>query len=178
MQETKLLKCGYTARSALVLLLHTDPQLDLQDVEEVYYPYVRLKYLIQVGTGKRIKKLNKICDCIIDRVSGSAYEAKGEPEFEDVSISEEEALEPVVSMNECYDLGHTFALKQYIGKAKLMKTPQMQIIEENLFYKRFFVVTCLDEQQQEYYILVDGVDGGISVLDNEGKYAALAEEND
>lgn len=175
MIETKILKCGYTAREALLMLLRTDPNLDLQDVEEVYYPYVRFRYLVTVGSGKRMKKLNKLSDCIIDRVSGSVYETRGEPEFEDVQISEEDALEIMVPMHECYDTGHDFTLKQYLGKAKLMFTPKMQIIEEDLFYKKFYVVGCMDEIGQMYYILVDGVDGGISVLDNEKHHVALEE---
>ena len=167
MIDTKILKCGYTAREALLMLLRTDPNLDLQDIEEVYYPYVRFRYLIAVGSGKRMEKLNKLSDCIIDRVSGSVYESSGEPEFEALRIQKEDALEIAVPLHECYDIGHDFTLKQYVGKAKLMFTPRMQIIEEDLFYKRFYVVGCMDENGQMYYILVDGVDGGISVLDNE-----------
>lgn len=73
----------------------------------------------------------------------------------------------MIPLHKCYDIGHDFTLKQYIGKAKLMFTPQMQIIEEDLFYKKFYVVGCMDENGQMYYILVDGVDGGLSILDNE-----------
>ncbi|MDO4546183.1 MAG: hypothetical protein Q4C25_08495 [Bacillota bacterium] len=176
MIKTKILKCGYTARGALVLLLHTDPNLDLQDVEEVYYPYVRFRYLVTVGKGKRVDKLNKISDCIIDRVSGSTYESKGEAEFEDAEIHEDEALDVQIPMNECYDIGHSFTLKQYIGKAKLLMTPQMQIIEEDEFYKKFYIVKCLDEEGQEYFILVDAVDGGISVLDHEKHHGPIEGE--
>ena len=165
--KVNILKYGYSAREALLLLLRTDPNLDLQNLEEVYYPYVRLRYLITVGSGKYMEKLNKISDCIIDRVSGSVYDAAGDPEFEEVSINEKDALEIIVPMHECYDKGHDFTLKQYVGKAKLMFTPQMQIIEEDIFYKKFYVVGCRDENGLMYYILVDGVDGGLSVLDNE-----------
>ena len=175
MIKTKILKPGYTQKEALVLLLHTDPNLNLEDIEEVYYPYIRLRYLINVGKGRFVKKLSKFSDCIIDRVSGSTYESKGEPEFEEVEISEEEALEINTPLNECYDIGHSFSLKQYIGKAKLMFTPQMQIIEEDLFYKKFYIVTCTNPSGNIYYILVDAVDGGISVLDHEKHIKELAE---
>ncbi|MDD4200711.1 MAG: hypothetical protein PHS19_04905 [Eubacteriales bacterium] len=167
MIESKIIKCGYTAREALLLLLRTDKNINLQNIEEVYYPYIRLRYLVTVGSGKRMEKLNKFSDCIIDRVSSSVYEAKGEPEFEEVKIRKEDALDIMIPLHKCYDIGHDFTLKQYIGKAKLMFTPQMQIIEEDLFYKKFYVVGCMDENGQMYYILVDGVDGGLSILDNE-----------
>ncbi len=176
MIKTKILKPGYDEKEALLMLLRTDPNLDLQDIDEVYYPYMRLRYLINVGKGKRIKKLSKLSDCIIDRVSGSTYESKGEPEFEDVEIPDDIALEINVSENECYDIGHSFTLKQYIGKAKLMMVPKMQIIEEDIFYKKFYIVKCLDQEGYVYYILVDAVDGGISVLDHEKHIEDLAKE--
>ena len=45
MIEAKILKPGYTQKEALVLLFNTDSKLDLLDIDEVYYPYVRLRYL-------------------------------------------------------------------------------------------------------------------------------------
>ena len=176
MIEAKILKPGDTQREALVLLFNTDSKLDLLDIDEVYYPYVRLRYLITVGKGRIMKKLNKLCDCIIDRVSGSVYETEGDPEFDYVEIPEDEALEIQTPLNECYDTGHSFALKQYIGKAKLMATPEMQIIEEDIFYKKFYVVKARDPEGYTYFILVDAVDGGISVLDHEKHIEELAKE--
>lgn len=181
--KIRILSPGYSTRQALMLLLHTDPSLDLREIEEVYYPYVRFRYLIQVGKGKLMEKLNKFSDCIVDRVSGSVYEAKGEPEYKDQEIWKEDMLDVEVPLDQCYDTAHDFTMKMYISKGKLMMTPKMQIIEEEEFYKRFYVVTCHDENDQKYHIMVDAVDGGISVLDNEYQLALeedgknLLEEN-
>ena len=79
-------------------------------------------------------------------------------------------------IRDSYDTGHSFALKQYIGKAKLMATPEMQIIEEDIFYKKFYVVKARDPEGYTYFILVDAVDGGISVLDHEKHIEELAKE--
>lgn len=176
MIKTQILEPKYTQKEALVLLLHTDPSLDLQDIEDVYYPYVRFRYLLQIGKGRFTKKLNKLSDCIIDRISGTTYESSGDPYYEEVEIPEDEALEVEIPMHQCYDTGHTFVLKEYIGKAKLVSAPQMQIIEEDHFYKKFYVVTCRNKEGFTYYILVDSVDGGISVLDHEKHIEELAKE--
>jgi hypothetical protein len=162
-----MIQNGYSAKEALVVLLHTDPNLNIDDIQEVYYPYVRFRYLVTVGKGKRMGKLNKLSDCIVDRVSGSVYISEGEPVFEEVEIDEDDALEIVTPINECYDIGHDFTLKMFLSKAKLLMTPELQIIEEDYFHKKFYIVTCLDENEQPYYIMVDAVDGGISVLDHE-----------
>lgn len=174
MIKTQILAPKYTQKEALVLLLHTDPSLDLQDIEDVYYPYVRFRYLLQVGKGRFAKKLNKLSDCIIDRISGTTYESSGDPYYEEVEIPKDEALDVEVPMHQCYDTGHTFVLKEYIGKAKLISAPQMQIIEEDHFYKKFYVVTCKNKEGFTYFILVDSVDGGISVLDHEKHIEELA----
>lgn len=174
----RILSPGYTARQALLLLLHTDPGLDLQEIEEVYYPYIRFRYLIQVGKGRLMEKLNKISDCIVDRVSGSTYIADGDPEYEELEVLRDDMMEIRVPLNECYDAAHDFTMKLYISKGKLMMTPQMQIIEEEEFFKRFYVVTCLDENGLPYHIMVDAVDGGISVLDSEHRMELLAKSNE
>lgn len=163
----KILSGGYDAKGALLLLLHTDPSLDIQEIEEVFYPYVRFRYLIQVGKGKRWEKLNKIIDCSVDRVSGSCYEAEGIPEFDEEVIYREDMLDIQIPLAECYDLAHDFAMKLYISKGKLMVTPEFQIIEEEEFFKRYFVVSCLDKKGLHYDILVDAVDGAMTILDSE-----------
>ena len=164
----KVLSARYDAKEALMLLLHTDPSLDIQEIEEFYYPYVRFRYLIRVGKKtKRFDKLNKILDCSVDRVSGTPYEAYGIPEYEETEVYREDMLDIQVPLVECYDIAHDFAMKLYISKGKLMMTPDFQIIEEEEFFKRFFVVNCLDPTGLPYDILVDAVDGGMTILDSE-----------
>ncbi|MDY4959500.1 MAG: hypothetical protein SO262_04370 [Lentihominibacter sp.] len=174
MISTKILGTQYTPREALIMLLNTDSTLDIQDIEDVYYPYIRMRFQMSVGKDRKfIKKLVKYVDCIIDRVSGTAYDTvydkntDSKPYYVDVEFDEEDALESVLSVEQCRNKGHDFALKQYIGKAKLMFTPDIEIIEEEQFYKKFYVITCRDKEGMHYFIMVDAVDGGISVLDHE-----------
>lgn len=181
MIETRMLGTQFTTREALVMLLHTDPNLDIQDIEEVYYPYLRMRFKLTVGKkGFLAGKVVKYVDCIVDRVSGTSYDTiydkntDNKPYFEDIEIYEEDALDIVLSIDECHEKGHDFALKQYIAKAKLMFTPTMSILEEDEFYKKFYVVTCRDESGLIYFIMVDAVDGGISILDHEQHIETLA----
>ncbi|MBQ0079304.1 MAG: hypothetical protein KBS66_05360 [Eubacterium sp.] len=184
MIETRILEPKYTPREALVLLLHTDPNLEIEDIEDVYYPYVRMRFELTVGTGRFVKQLVKYVDCIIDRVLGTAYDtvydkdSEGKPIYRDVEIDEEDCLDPVLSEDEYHAKGHDFALKQYIGRAKLMFTPKFNIIEEEKFYKHFYVVTCRDKEGRIYFIMVDAVDGGISILDHEAHIDELAKIGD
>lgn len=171
MIRINMIKNGYTAEEVLVLLLNTDSDLEIQDIEEVYYPYIRFRYLITDGKERLAKKLKKLSDCVVDRIAGTVYISEGEPDFEQADVDEDHVLDIMIPLHESYDIGHSFTLKQCIGKTKLALMPQIHIIEESEFYKKFYVVQCCDEDELPYFIFVDAVDGGISVPDHE-KYGA------
>ena len=180
MIKTRILEPKYTPRDAIVLLLHTDPKIQIEDIEDVFYPYVRMRWQLTVGKGKFIKQLIKYVDCIIDLVEGTAYDtvydkdAGGRPVFRDVEFDEEDAMAPNLTDEDYHQKGHDYALKQYIGRAKLTFVPKMEIIEEEKFYKHFYIVTCRDRKGRIYFVMVDAVDGGISILDHEAHIDELA----
>ena len=156
---------GYDIDGAKNMLCHMDHKINIIAVDEVFYPYVLICYSIHVGQG-RFSKLNKFLNCIIDGVSGSAYEGKGTPTMIDIELEEKNSLEPLISLERCRAIGHDFVMKQFLGKAKLLMTPAINVTSEEVFYKKFYVMHCLDEEERAYYVMVDAVDGGLSVLDS------------
>lgn len=164
MIKSKMILNGYGIEEVKNILHNTDSKMNIIGVDEVFYPYVWIRYSIIVGKG-RLSKLNKYCDCIIDGVLGSTYEGKGTPTMVDVSLKEKDALELQVPMEKCREMGHNFVMKQFLGKAKLMMTPIIEVIKEDNFYKKFYIVHSIDEQERDYYLMVDAVDGGLSILD-------------
>ncbi|MEG2322793.1 MAG: hypothetical protein RSB80_00380 [Anaerovoracaceae bacterium] len=136
----------------------------IQHIDTVYYPYIRFRYSVAVGKSVW-SKLTKLSDCIIDLVTGTAAEGRGIPDFEEKMIDEQDALGICVSKDQCYKIGHDFTLKLYLNKAKLLHTPKLEIIEEDRFYKMFYVVQCKDNDDLYYYVMVDGIEGNISILD-------------
>lgn len=165
MIKTKMIFNGYDVEGAKNLLLNTDRKINIVGVDEVFYPYVLLCYSLLVGKG-RLSKLNRLCNCIVDGVSGSVYEGKGTPAMIDIEIEEKNSLEFQVTMDQCHRVGHDFVMKQFLGKAKLLMAPVIQILREEIFYKRFYIMHCLDDEERDYYIMVDAVDGGLSILDH------------
>lgn len=158
---------SYNVEDAKKVLLNTDHKINIVGVDEVFYPYILMMYSVFVGKG-RLSKLNKLCSCVIDGVSGSTYEGKGSPTMIDVEIDEAKSLVLQVAMDDWRKIGHNFVLKQFIEKAKLLMAPAIQTIVEEIFYKKFYIMHCLDEEKRDYFIMVDAVDGGISILDYNG----------
>lgn len=185
MISSKILGTQFTPREALIMLLNTDSSLDIRDIDDVYYPYIRMRFQMSVNKNRKfMKTIVKYVDCIIDRVSGTAYDTvydkntDNKPYYVDAEFDEEDALDAELSVEHCRQKGHDFALKQYIGKAKLMFTPEIDIIEEELFYKKFYVITCRDDEGLHYFVMVDAVDGGISILDHENHIDTLVKMGD
>lgn len=164
MLKSQIVKNSFTENEAKEILWNCDRDINIKIAREVFYPYVFLRYKISVGEN-RWSKLDKLCDCVIDLVSGSVAEGKGTPEFEDAVINDDVALRKNISEEECMRIGHDFVLEQQLSKAKLLKLANFSIIDKEYFHKRFYIMRCLDEKEMDYYILVDAIDGGISVLD-------------
>ncbi|MCL2880553.1 MAG: hypothetical protein FWF29_09930 [Treponema sp.] len=145
------------------LLHHTDPSVNIVKVEEVYYPYKRISYELEVGKQVN-KKFMKKADCIIDLVQGSVAEGEGTPEYEELSVNPEQMLEVCVQNEDAVRKGHDFVLKLFLNKAKVLRVPRITVTSEELFYKNFFIVHCKDREALDYFLLMDSMDGGLSIL--------------
>ena len=165
MIKSKMILNGYDVEGAKRMLLKTDHKINILGVEEVFYPYILKWYSVFVGKG-RLSKLNKSYHCIIDGVLGSTYEVKGTLVMTDVEIEEIKSLPFQITSEKCSEIGHNFILKLFLGKAKLLMAPNIELIKEETFHKKFYVMHCLDDEERDYYIMVDAVDGGLSVLDH------------
>ncbi|MEG0156635.1 MAG: hypothetical protein RR661_03155 [Anaerovoracaceae bacterium] len=159
------LKNAYTKEEAEGIVWNADKRVNIVQTEEIYYPYYRMRYTIVVG-GKSWNKLNKLAYCIVDLVDGRPAESRGEPDYQQIEIEPSRALPIAVSKEECYKKSHDFVLKLYLNKAKLLHVPGMEILSEELFYKKFYLVQCKDAQDLDYFLMVDSIEGELSILDS------------
>lgn len=165
MIKSQMILNRYDVDRAKQMLFSTDSKINIIGVDEVFYPYVSMHYSVFVGKG-RLSKLNKFYHCIIDGVLGSAYEVKGALSMVDVEIEEKKSLELQVTAEQRNETAHNFVMKLFLGKAKLLMVPNIELVKEEAFYKKFYIMHCLDNEDRDYYIMVDAVDGGLSVLDH------------
>lgn len=165
MLRIKTIKDCYSKEEAEGIVRNTERRVNIIKTAELYYPYYRIRYNIVIG-NKRWNKFRKLSDCVIDLVDGRPAESRGEPVYEELEIDSEDALEVAVSKDECYRKGHDFVLKLYLNKAKLLHTPGMEIMSEEKFYKKFYIVHCKDEDDLDYFLMVDSVEGELSILDS------------
>lgn len=127
---------GYSREEAWRMVKNIDSAVKVEKVDEVYYPYKRISYDINVGKG-RADKFNKKTDCIIDLVRGSVATGEGVPAYKTITVKDQAAIGIQIENSEAHRLGHDFVLKLFLNKAKMLRTPQIVISGEDLFYKNY-----------------------------------------
>lgn len=155
----------YTEKEAETIVYNTDRRVNIVKTASIYYPYYRLRYRLVVG-GKFWSKLNKLSDCVIDLVDGRAAEVRGEPVYHEIEVDERDVVGIKIPKEECYKRSHDFVLKLYLNKAKLLHVPGIEIISEELFYKKFYIIHCKDKEEMDYFLMVDAIEGEMSILDS------------
>jgi len=162
-----ILKTGYTPEDAVHAIVNTDGRVRVADVKEIYYPYRLIKYDLSVGKEGAFSKLTKKANCIVDLVVGRPAEGRGNPKYEEIKVDEELILEEKIDDEKARNMGYDFVLKLFLNKARLLHTPRIQVTEEKHFHKKFYIVRCLDKDDLDYFIMVDAIDGGLVILDDE-----------
>ena len=163
-RELNVLQAGYDETDAMRAIVNTDHKARVADARSVYYPYKLMEYNVSVGRGRRRQDMRALC--IIDMVTGRPAEGSGHPVFCAEEAEEEQILEKKIKESRTEQIGRDFVFKVYLNLVKMMYTPRLEIRDERLFYKRYYIVRCLDHEDLSYYVMVDAIDGSMVILDN------------
>lgn len=153
----------FDAQDAENVLRNRDAQVNVVKLEEVYYPYKRLHYSLTLP-GK-LTKLDKEFTCIVDLIYGRPAVAQGQPSFHEKEVSEEVLMESVIEDDKIHSIGYDFVFKLFLNKSKILNAPTITLLEESVFYKLFYIAQCKDEDENDYFILVDSMEASIMLLD-------------
>lgn len=158
----KMIEETYTSDQIVRMLKDKDRSINIVKIDEVYYPYTKQIYSIKFNGI--MGKFDKQIMCNIDSVYGNPAIGQGRPKFVVREIDNMIAIAPQVSENEKEKIGHDYVMKVYLGKMKLLHTPNISIENTEDFHKLFYLTQCKDVDDIDYFILVDSIDGNFSVL--------------
>ncbi len=163
MVNIRTFKNCHSPTQAENILRGYDPKINIIRVDCLYYPYLRILYSLRLKG--RLSVLDKEVNCIFDLLEGKPAVGKDVPEFVDIDVDETLIMEPILKGEALYKKGHDFVFKLFLNKSKILNTPTIAVEEEEPFYKKFYLVQCEDPEGTPYYVLVDSMDGSISILD-------------
>ncbi|WP_027398802.1 hypothetical protein [Anaerovorax odorimutans] len=149
----------------IVGMLNTrDENIRIEKVDKLYYPYAMMIYSVKLKKGM-MSKFNRQMMCNIDLVCARPAIGKGKPTFKEIEIDEVMAVPPQVDKDDLDGIGHDYVVRIFIGKMKILQTPIVSVDSIDYFHKLFYIVHCKDDEDKDYFIMADSMDGNISILE-------------
>lgn len=145
------------------ILENRDESIHIETIEPLYYPYVMLMYSFLLK-GK-LSKLNRQMMCNVDLVCGRHAIGQGIPQFITLDVEDHQVLPASVSEKEFLPSSRDYVFRLFLGKMKILQTPEIQLAATDYFHKLFYLVECLDQEDSPYHVLVDSMDGSLVLLD-------------
>ena len=121
------------------------------------YPYFWFQLRYEVGTvlGKSALRV----ECLVD--ARSQVSSTSDPfELEPIQADEAEVVAQRVDVVEARRLAERYVSYVLKNRRKALVTPRIEVVDERLVYKPFWIVDCA----QAYTLLVDGITGGFHPL--------------
>lgn len=146
------------------ILQARDKTIRIEKVDKIYYPYAMMMYSVKMKKGL-MSKLDKLMMCNIDMVYGRPAIGQGKPTFIELEIEDVMAVPPQVAIEKLDSIGHDYVLKMFLSKMKILQTPTLSVDHIEYFHKLFYVVHCKDAVEQDYFVMVDSMDGNLAILD-------------
>lgn len=152
------IRAGFTAEGCERVVGAASPASSPRTRRRLFYPYfwVQLHYEVSTWLGKSALRL----ECLVDartRISSTTDPFELEP----VDADENELIATDVDAAEARRLAERYSSYVVKNRRKALVASRMEVLEERLVYKPFWIVDC----GTDYTLLVDGVTGGFHPLE-------------
>ncbi len=128
----------------------------------VFYPYywVFFHYTVNTIIGKsRIIEAS----CLVDMINNIAS-TTDRFEKENIEAVSENILTPSIPEKEAFKSARTYLIHASILKRKALLVPNVQVMQEELIYKPFWIIKCTNRTRENFNVMVDAVSGKYQIL--------------
>ncbi len=156
------MKNGYKMQDAFERLYKRSKHFTIEKMDLLFYPYLLMDFEVKY-TGK-LERLSEHVLVMCDMWKGQYSMARTSGEFVMTDV-EENTVIPVKmdKMQVIKDAPKT--VYSEIQKAKrVLNIPDIEYESDELVYKPFFIVECLNDDKEVFHILFDAVTGDFSLL--------------
>jgi hypothetical protein len=127
----------------------------------VHYPYHR--FLIRCSTRTLMGETAFDVSCLVDARTGVASTTDAF-EIEESRAVGDEVIGHVVDRAEARRIAERYVSYIVRNRRKALVVPKIEIIEEGVVYKRFWIVQCEHPSDPAFRVMVDAVTGAFHVL--------------
>ncbi len=141
--------------------------LKLKSFKQIYYPYLKIIYDVKTKVITKNKLSGKV-SCLVDLVNGAEALASEMTEQVEIEVEDDKVLKREVDLEEAREKSFIFIKNTLRHKMKILSIPKVEFEFEEVVYKPFWIIECETNHKkkgiQEFFLLMDGVDGKYHVL--------------
>lgn len=163
--ELKILKFAYQMEDAFERLYKRSKHFKIEQMGTLFYPYLKATYDV-VFTQERFKRLNTQVICLIDMYTGRISIANAPGNYFNRDVDEDLVMPIKVDREEVLQKCPIEVSTELIRMRKMPKIPMITLADDEVIYKPFYIVECLNESDEHFHILFDAVTGDFSLLNS------------
>ena len=160
--EIKCIKNGFKMQDAFERLYKRSKHFTIEKMDLLFYPYLLMDF--DVKYSGKLERLSEHVLVMCDMWKGQYSMARSRGEFVMTEVSKDMLIPVKIDkMKAIKDAPRT--IYGEIQKAKrVLNIPDIEYESDELVYKPFFIVECLNDDKEVFHILFDAVTGEFSLL--------------
>lgn len=163
--EITILKHGYQMEDAFERLYKRSRHFKIEQMGTLFYPYLKATYEVVFGE-KKLKRLNTRVICMVDLYTGRISIGKTQGTYFTQNVKDEYIIPIKVEREEALEGCPIEVSTALIQARKMPKVPKITLDDDVVIYKPFYMVECLNDDDEYFHILFDAVTGDFSLLDS------------
>ncbi|WZL72357.1 hypothetical protein QBE52_14850 [Clostridiaceae bacterium 35-E11] len=163
--KIKTIKIGYTMEDAKEILLKRSNKFSILKTKMLYYPYLKIIFIIKTSKFANAKRFNGHVVCTVDMVTGRESLAKSHGNLEDIEVEDCFVMPSKISEEDARKRAALFIGMVVMQKVKVLKIPTVTNIEDEIIYRPFYIVHCKNDTQEDFFLMFDAVTGQFTPLD-------------
>lgn len=162
LEKVRTMSNPFSEEDVIGIIKNKDKNIDIRQVEKLYYPYMWLVF--RAKTGKNKKNPGKMTYCMVDMVRGREAIGTGDMELEDIEVDAEIVMPAKFTEDEIVEKSKDFMLQAMLKQLKMLVIPELDLVDKELVHKLFYVVHCKDKDGKDFFIMVDSLEANLTIL--------------
>jgi len=160
--EIKCIKNGFKMQDAFERLYKRSKHFTIEKMDLLFYPYLLMDF--DVRYRGKLERLSEHVLVMCDMWRGQYSMARTRGEFV-MTDAEEGMLVPVkLDKNKAVADAPRTIYGEIQKQKRVLNIPDIEYVSDELVYKPFFIVECLNDDKEVFHILFDAVTGEFSLL--------------
>ena len=138
LEKVRTMSNPFSEEDVIGIIKNKDKNIDIRQVEKLYYPYMWLVF--RAKTGKNKKNPGKMTYCMVDMVRGREAIGTGDMELEDIDVDAEIVMPAKFTEDEIVEKSKDFMLQAMLKQLKMLVIPELDLVDKELVHKLCFLL--------------------------------------